>query len=104
MEESKNTTIDDLTKGLINYKFLGLDFEKAEGNRLKFTFTQLDAAAPDNGFSFVFDTNDEDLYVIHDCQPKLDMEVVEAMLEKLNEDDDVGTFVRGMRRAFSETL
>jgi len=35
MENSKNTTIDDLTHGILNYKYLGLDFEKAEGNCLK---------------------------------------------------------------------
>ena len=31
VKESKQTTIDDLTRGIINYKHLGLDFQKAEG-------------------------------------------------------------------------
>ena len=35
VEEAKQTTVDDLTKGIVNYKFLGLDFEKAQDNRLK---------------------------------------------------------------------
>ena len=34
-EESKNTTVEDLTKGIINYKYLGLDFEKAENQKLR---------------------------------------------------------------------
>jgi hypothetical protein len=35
VEAAKQTTVDDLTRGIINYKFLGLDFEKAEDDRLK---------------------------------------------------------------------
>ena len=35
VEEAKQTTVDDLTRGIVNYKFLGLDFEKAQDNRLK---------------------------------------------------------------------
>ena len=35
VEESKKTTVEDLTRGIVNYKYLGLDFEKAEGNRLR---------------------------------------------------------------------
>lgn len=35
IEAAKKTTVDDLTRGIINYKFLGLDFEKAEDDRLK---------------------------------------------------------------------
>lgn len=35
IEEAKQTTVDDLTRGVVNYKFLGLDFEKAEDDRLK---------------------------------------------------------------------
>jgi hypothetical protein len=35
VEEAKQTTVDDLTRGIVNYKFLGLDFQKAQDNRLK---------------------------------------------------------------------
>jgi hypothetical protein len=31
VKEAKKTTVDDLTRGIINYKYLGLDFEKSEG-------------------------------------------------------------------------
>lgn len=36
VEESKKTTVDDLTRGIINYKYLGFDFVKApnKGNGL----------------------------------------------------------------------
>jgi hypothetical protein len=32
---SKKTTVNDLTQGIVNYKYLGLDFVKAEGDRLR---------------------------------------------------------------------
>lgn len=35
-EESKKMTIEDLTKGMINYKYLCLDFEKAEVGSLRY--------------------------------------------------------------------
>ena len=35
VEESKNTTVDDLTRGIINYTYLGFDFVKAKGNGLR---------------------------------------------------------------------
>lgn len=35
VEEQKKITSDDLTRGIVNYKFLGLDFEKAEDDKLK---------------------------------------------------------------------
>ena len=31
VKEAKETTVDDLTRGIINYKYMGLDFEKSEG-------------------------------------------------------------------------
>ncbi len=32
---SKDTTVNDLTRGIVNYKYLALDFQKAEHGRLK---------------------------------------------------------------------
>lgn len=31
VQEAKQTTVDDLTRGIVHYKHLGLDFEKTEG-------------------------------------------------------------------------
>ena len=33
---SKDTTVNDLTRGSVNYKYLGLDFQKADHDRLKY--------------------------------------------------------------------
>jgi len=31
VDEAKKTTVDDLTRGIVNYKYLGLDFNKTGG-------------------------------------------------------------------------
>jgi hypothetical protein len=36
IETSKDVTVHDLTRGMVNYKSLGLDFQKAENDRLKY--------------------------------------------------------------------
>jgi len=46
VEESKEMTIEDLTRGIINYKYLGLDFQKAENTNLR--------CVPRQYFAFVF--------------------------------------------------
>jgi hypothetical protein len=46
IELSKRTTVDDLTQGIVNYKYLGLDFEKAENERLRYVISFI--------FSFYF--------------------------------------------------
>jgi hypothetical protein len=33
---SKDTTVNDLTRGMINYKYLGLEFQKADLDRLRY--------------------------------------------------------------------
>lgn len=34
--QKRNLTLDDLTQGLINYKHLGLDFEKADDGKIRY--------------------------------------------------------------------
>jgi hypothetical protein len=68
-----------------------------------FTFTQLDAGDPKRCFSFVLVANEEDTYEVDDCND-VDETVLEDLLEKLNETDDLSAFMLGMRRAFSGTV
>ena len=128
VEESKNTTVDDLTRGIINYTYLGFDFVKAKGNGLRcvevyqhtyysifkinilsqvclasFSFTQLDAGDPKRCFSFVLTANSEDTYEVDECGD-LDQQVLKDLLEKLNETDDLSAFMLGMRKAFSRAV
>jgi len=104
VEEAKKTTVDDLTRGIVNYKYLGLDFEKAEGNKLRFTFTQLDAGEPSRTFFFQLKVNDDEVYEVDNCQPAIPTSTLMRMTDGLNQTDDLSAFVRGMRNAFSDLV
>jgi hypothetical protein len=128
-ELSKNTTVDDLTRGIINYKYLGLDFEKAENQKLRYvkyfdalpvargasslvsfcgfgslSFSQIDPENPSRKFSFVLGANEYDVYNIEECSPAIEQALLQALLDNLNANDDLGQFVMKMRLAFAETL
>ena len=61
-----------------------------------FKFTQLDAGEPLRPFSFVLDINDEDSYVLEDCQPPIDDITLSPLLDELNESNDLSPFLRAM--------
>jgi len=104
-EESKKTTIDDLTRGVVNYKKLGLDFTQMEQDSgLKLNFTEIDPDDPSKNFSFVLLVNDDEKYDIANCNPQIDAMELEDILEELNESggEDISILARRMRRAFKE--
>lgn len=107
VKEAKQTTIDDLTRGVLYYNKLGLDFERA-GNRLRFNFTQVDHDDPKRGFSFALDVNENDIYEVDECNPPLRASTITSLIDALNTsgntNPDFSTFVRGMRNAFKATL
>lgn len=152
---AKQTTVDDLTRGIVNYKYLGLDFEKADHERLRyvraihctlsknkasllctvvppsigcllcaqiyflfyvlslafshprFSFTQLDAHHPDRKFSFELAATDcDDRWTVAELDPPgaVAPDRLEELLAPLNDTNDMMPFVRGMRRAFLESI
>eukprot|EP00978_Attheya_sp_CCMP212_P007509 scaffold17391_cov54-Attheya_sp.AAC.5 len=105
VEEMKQTTVDDLTKGIVNYKHLGLDFEKAARGSLRFTFTLLDREMPSRPFVFSLNVTEE-LYEVEECTPPLDPHTVQELVDQLNstEPAEFSPFIRGMRKYFSNGL
>mmetsp|Transcript_403 Transcript_403/g.473 ORF Transcript_403/g.473 Transcript_403/m.473 type:complete len:238 (+) Transcript_403:71-784(+) len=101
IQEAKTTTIEDLTKGIVNYNYLGFTFIKVS-NGLRFTFTKIDKEDSGKEFSFTLVANDYDTYEILDCE--LDNELVRGLLNHLNDTDDLSFFVLQIRRAFLDTL
>eukprot|EP00547_Thalassionema_nitzschioides_P016067 CAMPEP_0194234380 /NCGR_PEP_ID=MMETSP0158-20130606/2106_1 /TAXON_ID=33649 /ORGANISM="Thalassionema nitzschioides, Strain L26-B" /LENGTH=238 /DNA_ID=CAMNT_0038967529 /DNA_START=37 /DNA_END=753 /DNA_ORIENTATION=- len=102
VEEAKATTIEDLTKGIINYNYLGFNFVKAPENGLCFSFTEIDKDDPKKTFSFTLGTNEYNEYEIYECN--LNKEIVDELLHHLNKTDDLSYFVMQMRRAFLDML
>jgi len=97
---SQQTTIDDLTRGILNNKYLGLDFQKAEHDALRFVFTQIDPNESSREFYFTIKTNELDEYEVLTCEPAVDNALLEDLRQQLNESDDMSAFVREMRKVF----
>lgn len=106
-EESKKTTIDDLTRGIVNYNKLGLKFtQTGRDAELHFFFTQLDPGDPLRTFSFVLRVNDDEKYDVYNCEPNIDSNELAEILEELNgsEREDMSMLARRMRRAFKKSV
>lgn len=103
VELQKDTRIEDLTKGVMLYKLLGLDFEKIDED-LWFRFTHLDPREPFRQFSFALTMVNGDTYKVNKCDPDLPHHSVSEIVKTLNEANNaqtaIATFVRSMRRAF----
>jgi len=103
VEESKNTTIDDLTQGVVNYKKMGMDFQRTGHGELRFTFDHVDPNDPSRLFTFTLFLNDEDNYDVSYCNPKIDSKDIAKILEETNASSDaenMSILARLMRRAF----
>ncbi|GAB5030417.1 kinetochore protein animal type [Nannochloropsis oceanica] len=96
--------INDLTRGVVMYKHLGLDFERADDNKLRLIFTQLDSSNPGREFFFSVHIDENDQYRVEECVPALDVGMVEGLVGEVNKANDFATFVKKMRRAFKVTI
>lgn len=105
VELQKDTRIEDLTKGVMLYKLLGLDFEKVDDD-LWFRFTHLDPKDPLRQFSFALTMVNGDTYQVNGCNPDLPQDSVNVIVQQLNQSNNASTaitsFVRSMRRAFKK--
>jgi hypothetical protein len=69
-----------------------------------FSFTHLDAGDPKRKFTFVLIATPYDVYEVEECSIAIDPSILQTLVAKLNETDDLASFMMGMRRAFSKTL
>jgi kinetochore protein Spc25 len=83
---------------------LGLRLEGAGKNdRLKFVFTNIDERDYTREAWFLLNTERRDYEVMHHM-PKLQPELVERVVEKLNEQRDLRVLLKGMRELFVEAM
>jgi len=107
-EESKKLEkrMTDLTHGLQLYSLLGLEFEKADGECMKFIFSQIDPVEPSKQFYFLILVDDRNMYrLCGDTNPKLPLHcqsLCQQYLEDLNGGNNIGLFVCQMRQLFCE--
>ena len=96
MEKAMN----DLTQGIRLYMSLGLEFQKAEGECMKFISTQIDPRDPARQFYFLMYVDSNDRFQLVESNPVLDNAYTMKHLEVLNMDNNVGKFVAKMRKAY----
>lgn len=96
--------LQDLTQGVTLYSKLGLEFQKADGDSMKFIFTQIDQANPQRQFYFVMFVDDRNIYQLVETSPALPSSQVSQLLQTLNETNDISAFVYRMRCLFVKSL
>ena len=105
IENAKKITVEELTIGLVKYRELGLDFVKSENSgALMFQFTKIDPVNVNRVFQFTLKITEDDLYLVEECDPELDDKVVMRLVDELNRTEDYPYFMRGMRKAFQQSL
>ena len=111
-------SLDDLTHGIKMYMALGLEFQKCDGECMKFIFTNIDAKDPSRKFYFLMYVDGDDKYrlgkgnkgendnendlEVAPTSPLLDKSVTDKVLSVLNKTNDIGKFVVSMRKAFQD--
>jgi len=106
IEMARGITVEDLTKGLLNYRFTGLTFEQGKRGALSFKFTKLDREDQSRPFTFTLSMDKNNDYELSDVNPSLDQIRTDPILNGLNSDGKNGfnSFVVGMRKLFKETM
>ncbi|CAN6654073.1 hypothetical protein TRVA0_027S00342 [Trichomonascus vanleenenianus] len=80
-------------------RILGLRIEGASEDFIKFAFTLIDPSDVDKEYYFIVDLRSHD-YAVSECNPPLDEEVLNKIVDDLNESRRLNLFLRDMRRAF----
>ena len=96
---SKQQKLAELDKGCALYrKRLDLHFERVGDERLRLTFTNVDANDPMRAFAFQVFVDGGDKYHVESCEPAVGG--MDELVEQLNRDNDFAKFVRAMRKRF----
>ncbi|KAL3768040.1 hypothetical protein ACHAWU_005498 [Discostella pseudostelligera] len=106
IEMARGITLEDLTIGLLNYRYTGLTFQTLQDGTLSFKFTKLDRNDPSRPFTFMLSTDENDQYMLSKVNPSISQTKTDAILDELNKDGTNGLnkFAIGMRKLFKEIV
>lgn len=96
--------LNDLTHGIKLYMALGLEFQKADGDNMKFIFTNIDPKDATKQFYFLMFVDGNDQFQLVETFPNLDATYCMKHLQILNTDNNVGKFVANIRSAFCKLV
>jgi vacuolar-type H+-ATPase subunit I/STV1 len=100
LRKKMEQTLNDLIYGMRHYTNLGLEFQKADGDCMKFIFTQILEEDPNKKFYFSIFVDSRNQYQLVETNPTLDSVVCTACVNELNIKNDIGKFVLSMRKLF----
>jgi len=94
--------VGEMQRGVEAFAPLGIRFDTGDDGRVRIVFTRVDEASPEREFSFTVQADEEGAFTLVACEPA----VADAAdrVAALNEDQDFGRFVRGMRRTFKSMV
>ena len=104
MRKRMERSLNDLTHGTHLFSNLGLEFQRAEGDCMKFIFTHIDRARPTKAYFFLLFVDSNDKYLLVKTSPELDQGICNKLLDQLNRDNDIGRFVLQMRNTFKRLV
>jgi hypothetical protein len=97
-----DNTINDLNQAIKKYSSLGLEFQRSQGESMKFIFTQIDPKNHSRPFSFTIFVDSNDSYILVETFPVLDSVFCVNTVQMLNQDNDIGKFVFRVRQSFAK--
>ena len=74
-----------------------------QDDRLKFVYTHVDERDWEREAWFEVDMGRRDYRVVT-CRPKVEARGLERVVDRLNENRDLGMFLKGMRELFGEAM
>ena len=104
LRKKMEQTLNDLTHGVKLYQSLWLEFQKAEGDCMKFIFTQVDPNDPLRAFYFLMYVDTNDMYQLVESHPPVEPAYLKRAVDALNADNDIGKFVVNMRRFYRASV
>ncbi len=104
LKQQMEHKLQDLTYGIQHFLHLGLEFQKASNDCMKFNFINIDPALPSRVFSFVIFVDSSNMYQLVETSPQLRREDCLEALERLNKSNNIAQFVVSIRKRFVEYI
>lgn len=93
--------LQDFTYGVqFYYNSLGLEFQKAQNDYMKFIFHKVYSHQPDRRCHFVLFVDENNQYQLIETSPKLPDDIVFEYLRDVNDDNNLGKFIFRLRKEF----
>jgi DNA repair exonuclease SbcCD ATPase subunit len=102
LKQQMEHKLHDFTYGIQHFLHLGLEFQKASNDCMKFSFINIDPNLSSRVFSFVIFVDNSNLYQLVETLPQLKRDDCLRALNELNTTNNIAKFVVTIRKMFLE--